>query len=170
MKKIIHLSDLHIGYPGCYKNAKKLFASIIQEIKDPGNHIIIITGDLVNNAFNIRAVRRAQKFIAGLERAGFVVLVVPGNHDYGTSGIGFHFFVKCFKKNYYKNKNISYPKVDVVSSVAFFGLDSTAEELSLADFLFAEGELGKEQLARLDKMLASPIYKDLRKVVYLHHH
>ena len=83
-------------------------------------------------------------------------MVVPGNHDYGTGIMGDEKFVDLFKEKYYKSREISYPKLDIIDEIAFIGLDSTAEELHWLDLFLCEGKLGKGQLLRLEKMLNSP--------------
>jgi len=170
VKKIIHLSDLHIGYKDCDEKANLLADRLIERIDDPGNHVIVITGDLVDIAFSHVSVKKTQSFISKLEKSGFTVLVAPGNHDYGVGALGFRFFVNRFKKWYFENEKLTYPKVDIISSIVFIGLDSNAEELHLVDRIFAEGELGKKQLDTLDKILNLTEYESLKKVVYLHHH
>ncbi len=55
MKKIIHLTDLHIGEDKCGVDKKKkcdaiagnIIGNIITSIKNPAEYIVIVTGDLV---------------------------------------------------------------------------------------------------------------------------
>jgi len=170
MKKIIHLSDLHIGHEDCGDR----FSTIIDNItliKQPAeNYIIVITGDIVENANHNEHIDEALDALKQLEKSGYKVLVIPGNHDYGTGGIGNRKFVSLFKKKYYGNTVISYPKTDVIDGVAFIGLDSTAGELHWLDRFLSQGELGKGQLKRLKIVLDDPAIASLKKVVYLHHH
>ncbi len=106
-----------------------------------------------------------------LRAAGFEVLVIPGNHDYGTGDIGNKKFVPRFKEAFYGDAGAGYPKLDVIDDVSFIGLDSTAEELHWYDRLFSQGELGEAQLERLRNVLADPAVAASRhRVVYLHHH
>lgn len=170
MKKIIHLSDLHVGHEDC--SAK--FRAIIDNItflKQPAkNYIVLITGDIVDNANHSEYIDEAVDSIELLKERGYKVLVVPGNHDYGTGVRGDKKFVDLFKERYFKSRDISYPKLDIIDKIAFIGLDTTAEELYWHDRFFSEGELGKEQLKRLKKMLKKPEVAGRKKVVYLHHH
>ena len=170
MKKIIHLSDLHVGYKDCGVK----FLAIVDNItflKQPANnYIVLITGDIVNNAKHSEQVDEAVYDIEQLEERGYKVLVVPGNHDYGTGTRGDKKFVGLFKEKYFKSRRISYPKLDIIDEIAFIGLDSTAEELHWHDRFFSEGELGVRQLKRLKRMLNKPEVASLKKVVYLHHH
>jgi predicted phosphohydrolase len=134
------------------------------------NYIIVITGDLEDNANKPEQREEAASCLEELEHRGYKVLAVPGNHDYGTGTFGNIGNVNLFKERFYRNSDISYPKTDIINNTAFIGLDSTAEELNWHDRIFAQGELGKEQLGRLEKILGEPEINKLIKVVYLHHH
>ncbi len=170
MKKIIHLSDLHVGHDDCGARFRTIIDNI-SFLKQPArNYIIIITGDIVNNATHLEQIDEAVDAIEHLEKSGYKVLVVPGNHDYGTGAWGNIKFVGIFKERYFKTSDISYPKLDIIDEIAFIGLDSTAEELHWYDSLFSQGELGKDQLNRLKIILDYPEVAGLKKVVYLHHH
>ncbi len=171
MKKIIHLSDLHIGY----KNLSQVFEDMVERIilnKIPAsNYVIVITGDIVDDATEDNIYKKAIKHLDKLKTAGFEVLVVPGNHDLGTGGIGNRKYVKRFKKSFFGNENLHYPKLDIIDNIAFFGLDSMEEELNWYDFAFAQGELGEKQLDKLKALLNTTEVKNCDyRVVYLHHH
>lgn len=170
MKKIIHLSDIHVGYP----DMEERFGNLAREIaflKEPANnYVIVITGDIVDSARdeNFEAAKDIVEYLRGM---GFEVLVVPGNHDYGTGSFGLEKNVKRFKKWFFGKMKVSYPKKDIIDGVAFLGLDSMAEELHWYDSLWANGELGEPQLKRLRLLLASSEVRACEKrVVYLHHH
>lgn len=99
------------------------------------------------------------------------MLVCPGNHDYGTGSLGSLAYVARFKEAFFGDAAVEYPKLDVIDGVAFIGLDSMAAELHWHDRLFAEGDLGGKQLARLDQLLGRPdVAACSRRVAYLHHH
>ena len=117
-----------------------------------------------------KGARFAFAGILKLEESGYRVLVVPGNHDYGTGIMGNKKFVRLFKEKFFRDRNISYPKVDLIDEFAFMGLDSTARELNWHDRFFSEGELGKAQLSRLERLLMKPEISSRRKIIYLHHH
>lgn len=170
MKKIIHLSDLHVGYEDCGAKFRTIIDNITFLKQPADNYIIVITGDIVDNAMHSENADEAVEAIALLEERGYKVLVVPGNHDYGTGTRGDEKFVDLFKEKYFKSREITYPKLDIIDEIAFIGLDSTAEELHWADRFLSEGELGKEQLSRLKKILNEPEVISRKKVVYLHHH
>jgi len=170
VKKIIHLSDLHIGHEDCGAKFRAIIDSITSQKQPARNYIVLITGDIVNNAMRSKQIDEAVDAIEQLEQRGYRVLVVPGNHDYGTGVRGDKKFVDLFKEKYFKSRDISYPKLDIIGKTAFIGLDSTAEELHWNDRFFSEGELGKEQLKRLRKILKDQKVASRKKVVYLHHH
>ena len=170
MKKIIHLSDLHIGHKDCGDKFRTIIDNIAFQKQPARDYIVLITGDIVNNAMRSKQIDEAVSAIEQLEKRGYKVLVVPGNYDYGTGVRGNKKFVDLFKEKYFKSHEISYPKLDIIGKTAFIGLDSTAEELHWHDCFFSEGELGKEQLKRLRKMLKNPKVASRKKVVYLHHH
>lgn len=170
MRKIIHLSDLHVGHEECGDKFRALIDSITFLKQPANNYIVLITGDIVDNANHGEQTEEAVDVIKQLEGRGYTVLVVPGNHDYGTGVLGNKKFVGLFKKKYYKSRKISYPKLDIIDEIAFIGLDSTAEELHWLDRIFSEGELGKAQLRRLKKILNKSEVASCKRVVYLHHH
>lgn len=170
MKKIIHLSDLHVGQEECSKNFQIITDKISASQLPAEDHVIIITGDIVENANHPQYIDEALSLIGQLEKHGYKVLVIPGNHDYGTGTLGDAKFVRIFKKRYFNSVTITYPKLDIIDDIAFIGLDSTAEELHFIDRFLSEGELGRKQLNRLKKTLKKPEVISRKKVVYLHHH
>ena len=170
VKKIIHLSDLHVGHEDCGDNFRTIIDNIAFLKQPAENYIVVITGDIVDNANKSIQADEAVESIQLLEKLGYMVLPVPGNHDYGTGTRGDVKFVELFKKKYYKITGITYPKVDIIEGVAFIGLDSTAEELQWFDRFLSEGELGHKQLQNLEKVINDPEIAWLKKVVYLHHH
>ena len=54
-----------------------------------------------------------------LTDAGFVVLFVPGNHDYGTGAFGSSKYIDKFKKYFYGTNNISYPIKTIIDNNYF---------------------------------------------------
>lgn len=172
MKKIIHLTDTHLGYKDLSSRMKEIITRIIFTKEEADNYVIVHTGDVVEDATDDGSYEEAVMHFKRLKDAGFHVLVVPGNHDYGSGILASKKYVKKFKKAFFGKTKITYPKLDVIGDIAFIGLDSMAEELNWYDRLSAEGELGKSQLKRLAKMLAEDeaVQKAAYKVVYLHHH
>lgn len=171
MRKIIHLSDLHVGYKDLGRRFHCLAAEI-EFLKEPASdYVIVITGDLVESAHRDESFGEVKAQIDRLSAVGFRVLVIPGNHDYGTGWLGDKKFIDRFKQVFYANSGITYPKLDLLGGTAFIGLDTMAEELHWYDTLFAEGELGDPQLGRLAAILDSQAVRDAdHRVVYMHHH
>ena len=170
--KVIHISDIHVGYENLGDRFRTIIRHLIFEKGDkPDDYVVVISGDLVDDARDVARPDEVRSGLDSLREAGFQnILVVPGNHDYGTGSKGERRFVRTFKLCFY-GEEIEYPKVDVIGRVAFLGLDSMAEELHWYDDLFAQGELGKDQLRRLDDALREPEVRECRKrVLYMHHH
>jgi 3',5'-cyclic AMP phosphodiesterase CpdA len=170
MKKIIHLSDLHIGSGDCGKNFRKIVNRISKTMLPASNYIIVITGDISNDANYPTLTDEALKSINFLKKRGYRVLVAPGNHDYGNGADGNKEFVPVFKQKFFGTTSITYPKLDIIGRTAFIGLDSNEAELHWYDKFFSEGELGSAQLERLSKLLEEEKVKKRKKVVYMHHH
>ena len=170
MKKIIHLSDLHIGHEDCGKNFRRIINRISKTMLPAGNYIIVITGDIVNNANHEDYTNEAVKGVGLLRKRGYRVLVAPGNHDYGNGADLKKEFVALFKQKFYGTEDFSWPRLDIIGNTAFIGLDSMAEELHWYDQFFPEGELGKPQLLSLKNILGEEKVAKRKKVVYLHHH
>jgi 3',5'-cyclic AMP phosphodiesterase CpdA len=177
MKKIIHLSDLHIGYPDLEERFQIIIKNIIFTKQPASNYVIVITGDLVERATSANY-EEAKMYLEKLRKEGYTVLTVPGNHDYSNILFAESKNVERFKENFFEDPKQTYPKLDIIGNtgekIAFMGLDSMAEELHWYDSMWANGELGAgkdEQLGRLDKMLKHEDVKSCKyKVVYLHHH
>jgi len=166
--QIIHLSDLHIGYKTCGPKASEIIDNIIK-YENPTHSIIIITGDIVEQARNDKDLETALKLLDELRKHNFRVLLCPGNHDYGTGLINSRKNAQNFRKLFLPEVEI-FPCLDIIKDIVFIGLDSSAEELHWYDRFFADGELGNTQLANLKKILNAPEIKNKTKVVYLHHH
>jgi 3',5'-cyclic AMP phosphodiesterase CpdA len=190
MKKIIHISDLHVGYEkeknhevifSTYKNFEEIIEKIIDKCTPPSDFIILITGDLVDNAKegNGKLLKTIKTdFLDVLEDAGFNnILIVPGNHDYGTGNSANVDCMRIFKETIYGDKDKSFPDVRVIDGIAFIGLDSMQGELKKNEGIWADGEVGKEQIIALDEFLSGkrpltgPKVSDCKyTVIYLHHH
>jgi predicted MPP superfamily phosphohydrolase len=166
--QIIHLSDLHIGYKICGQKASKIIKNIVKH-ESPSKSIIVITGDIVEQARRDKDLEAALKLIEELRKHNFRVLLCPGNHDYGTGLMNNRKIAQNFRKLFLPQVK-AFPQIDIIKDTVFIGLDSNAEELHWYDRFFADGELGEAQLARLNNILSDPFIKDKTKVLYLHHH
>lgn len=171
MRTIIHLSDLHVGYPDLGARLRYLVQQLIF-FKEPGSkYVVVISGDLVEDATQFDAYSAVRRQVDNLTGAGFEVLVCPGNHDYGTGSFAHKRYVAQFKRTFFGDAAVTYPKLDVVEGCAFIGLDTMAEELGFFQNLAAEGEIGNKQLRRLDKLLSEEsVMAAEHRVLYMHHH
>ncbi|MHC4518162.1 MAG: metallophosphoesterase family protein [Planctomycetota bacterium] len=173
MKKIIHMSDLHVGHENLGDRFRLIVRNLVFEKGDkPNDYVIVMTGDLIDDANDLMRNDEVRAGLDTLIQAGFEhILVVPGNHDYGTGMHGDKRFVKTFKQAFF-GKDVEYPKKDIIGDIAFIGLDSMAEELNWYDEHCAQGELGEnEQLVRLEKILKKEdVRKCKKRVLYMHHH
>ena len=178
MRKIIHLSDLHTGYVNnplninLERSFNLLVDSLVYYKQPPEKYVVVITGDLVNNACET-GYEKAMTGISKLKEK-FEVLVIPGNHDYGNGKKDKKRFVKEFKQTFYNNPGETYPKIDIVDDIAFIGLDSMEQVIidGCKDDDTARGKLGPTQLKELKRMLKNDprILGAEKKVVCLHHH
>ena len=170
MKRIIHLSDLHIGDVSCTAHFQKVVTSIRAKVTHPEEYVIVVSGDLVDYVDDEqRTYHLAKQHLDELESVGFTVLVTPGNCDYWTGSKIEKKYDKHFKQVFYGDTDISYPKKDIIDGVAFLALDSM-EGKTKKDSPIGTGCLGKKQLKRLKKILATPEVLAAKKVVvYLHH-
>ena len=171
MKKLIHLSDLHCGYPGLEGRLRELVRTLIFLKEPASDYVVVLTGDFAEDATEFDPFDTPRRMTDLLREADFTVLACPGNHDYGTGTLGHKRYVPQFKAAILGDAETPFPKLDVIDGCAFVGLDSMAEELNWYDRLFAQGELGRAQLDALDATLSSDAVTAAdRRVVYLHHH
>lgn len=170
MKKIIHFSDIHIGHVDAERRFRCIVDHMLRRYKSGKEYVVLISGDLVEVGSE-GLYKVVKRYLDKLEKHGFTLLMIPGNHDYGSGALASKKYVKLFKRYFYDDTSIEYPKLDIIENAAFLGLDSLAEELNWHDRMFAEGQLGQAQLERLDSRLRSDMVKACEKiVVYLHHH
>ena len=171
MRKIIHLSDLHIGYKNLDTVCRSVFDHIINT-REPDRYVIVITGDLVDK-FTKKNIKTTKSLLEMLK--DFQVLLIPGNHDYGTGSINLEENVAKFKKEFFNDSTVTYPKKDIIDNIAFLGLDSSASQVRPPENKHADGELGDIQLFG-ERGLSYYLLEDPevlacdKKVVYLHHH
>ncbi len=178
--KILHISDIHIGKEGSdvdrCSQAEELVQLIVEEWgSDSGKPLILITGDVVDDGHEEEFVE-ATRILGPLHQAGFQVVPLPGNHDYGWNGAlaqkkKFELFRKYLVG---VEPPIEYPYVAYDDSDAtLIVLNSMLAETGFWDGLLADGELGDQQLRELDGMvsrLRAERGEDHRIVVALHHH
>jgi 3',5'-cyclic AMP phosphodiesterase CpdA len=171
LKSIIHLTDLHMGYDDLTDRFATIVDNILYSMRPASHYVVVVTGDLVDKGTKPGSYETARQALDRLRRGGFQVLIVPGNHDYGSGFAEEKRLVPLFKDAFFGDPHLVYPKLDIISGIAFIGLDTVAEEVEWHNRLFAQGALGDEQLVRLDDLLRdSAIRRCRRRVIYMHHH
>ncbi len=191
--RIAHLSDLHLldlegavptrllnkrltGYANLklrrgHRHKPQPVVAAARAMRDLGVDHVVITGDVSNLALE-REFDRVRELLEGeLGLSPDRVSLVPGNHDVYTSGSvrarrfarWFEAYMKCDLPEI--SGDHGYPFVHLRGPVAFVGL-STA--VSRPPFV-ASGQLGREQLARLERVVDHPEVRK-RTVVVLQHH
>jgi len=143
-------------------------SKIFEFVNDPADTVIILTGDLVDIAFNPISFFRVKSFIRSLKEKGFTVLIAPGNHDYGTGGWGLRFFAPLFRWIYFNDPGGSFPRLKIIDDVAFIALDSMAAAWKGCTAFFAQGKLGEKQLDRLREMINSPEVRECFTCTTIH--
>jgi predicted phosphodiesterase len=178
MIEIFHVSDLHFEKSEKRtKRAKLLLKKIEDEFKigEAENKYLLITGDTVQDGEKNEYKIALGALIPFKEN----VCVVPGNHDYGPMGSGYSDnSAKRFDNDLANKLGIIhrfFPKTPYSkilkdregNKVLLIGLNSCLKTKSILDF--AEGKIGKKQRKNLDQILRNQAYKDIPKVIFLHH-
>jgi 3',5'-cyclic AMP phosphodiesterase CpdA len=194
--RIAHISDLHVlalegavplrlfnkratGYANIRWNRGHVHKSdivraIAARLATSNVDHVIISGDVSNLALEaeFEAVRAILDDVLGIPAAS--VTMVPGNHDVYTRGAEKHrrfsrhftpYLVSDLPQYQTSHPGGMFPVVKLRGPVAIIGL-STA--LARPPFV-ASGRLGREQLAALEKILATPEVKDRFPIFVLHH-
>jgi 3',5'-cyclic AMP phosphodiesterase CpdA len=146
-----------------------VLAELIADMRSFAPDHLAITGDLINLSLE----KEFEPARAWLEALGTPhdVTVVPGNHDAYVGATAEHSgkhwgeFMTNDAVQVLVGKEINYPFVRRRGSVALIGLSTAVPTLPF----MATGELGREQLARLTRILAELRTEDLFRVVLIHH-
>jgi len=178
MIEIFHVSDLHFEKSEKRTTRAKLLLKKIKEefkIGEAENKYLLITGDTVQDGEENEYKIALEALIPFKEN----VFVVPGNHDYGPMGSGYsENAAKRFDKDLANKLGIIqrfFPKAPYSkivkdregNKVLLIGLNSCLKTKSILDF--AEGKIGKKQRKSLDQILRNQAYKDIPKIIFLHH-
>jgi 3',5'-cyclic AMP phosphodiesterase CpdA len=194
--RIAHFSDLHVlaldgvetmrflnkrftGWVNLrlkrgHKHRPSYVRAIAREVTRANVDHVVITGDLTNLALEqeFEAVRELLEEELGLGRDH--VTVVPGNHDLYTRGaLRAKRFTSFFAP--YMTSDLPelaadlelgrFPIVKLRGPVAIIGMSSAVPRPPL----MASGELGKQQIEALERILAHDEVKRRTPVVALHH-
>lgn len=168
--KVIHLSDIHVGKSNNSSKFESIVTWAIDAKSDHGAKAVVITGDIVDDGA-LGQYRVAERQIDRLKAAGYEVLCTPGNHDYGTNGIAESWeCVSRFKSHI--GGDVDYPHRVDLGKYSFILLDSMLQEMKDYEVWGAQGELGKQQLSELDRLLNDIEENEQERVVViaLHHH
>lgn len=177
----IHLLDLSGVSPWRYLNKRitgrmnlalkrgrshdpKLFQRMLDMVPPLRVDRVVVTGDLTNLALESEfdLVQRT------LRAAPVPATVIPGNHDTYTRGSVRAGRFESYLSEFMEGERVgraAYPFLQRHGSLALIGVSTAIASLPL----FAVGEVGGDQLARLGKLLAIAKAEGLRRVVLIHH-
>jgi 3',5'-cyclic AMP phosphodiesterase CpdA len=177
----IHLLDLSGVSPWRYLNKRltgrvnlalkrrrshdaKLFHRMMEMVPVLGVDRLVLTGDLTNLALEseFELVQRT------LRAAPVPTTVIPGNHDTYTRGSVRAGRFESFLSEFMDGERIgraAYPFVQRHGDLALIGVSTAIASLPL----YAVGQVGADQLARLGKLLHITAGQGLRRVVLIHH-
>ncbi len=195
MKKIIHLSDIHVGGINRKKfggeNLTVIFNRIIDNIIisdkiQNDSTIIVITGDIAHRV-NQDSYCTVKNRLENLNKKGFDIFLVPGNHDYKKGKVYkkkyISNFLKAFSELLFENNihvtdenNKQFPIAKIVdegteNSIALIGLDSMEGKITnCKKRRKGRGSFGKPQLIRLNELLSHErIINSSKKIICFHH-
>ncbi|MCA9653882.1 MAG: metallophosphoesterase [Myxococcales bacterium] len=142
----------------------RLFDSMLSMIPALGVDRLLVTGDLTNLALEPEFDLVQRK----LRESPVPVTVIPGNHDTYTKGSVRSGRFESFLAEFMDGERLAdsqYPFVVRHDGVAVIGVSTAIASLPL----FAIGQVGADQLARLGKILDATAEEGLRRVVLIHH-
>ena len=189
---VAHLTDVHLGpiagFTPRYWNVKRLLGyanwlrhrrqvyrmavldRIVADLRAQAPDHIAVTGDLVN----IGLPQEHIDALAWLQSLGRPeqVTVIPGNHDIysrlrrdpGTDRWS-AYMASCAQGAMHVDAGEAFPFVRLLHNVAIIGVNSAVPTPPL----IASGRLGKDQLARLGKVLERLGQVDVFRLVLIHH-
>jgi 3',5'-cyclic AMP phosphodiesterase CpdA len=194
--KIAHFSDLHVlalqgvgmhrflnkrltGWANLRLKRKavhhtELVHAIARAMSEGGYDHVICTGDLTNLALESEFAATRAIFDRELDLEPSRVTVVPGNHDLYTRGAGTsrrfaRYFADWLQSDLpalaAETSAGLFPIVKFRGALAIIGLSSAVPRPPF----IAAGELGKEQLDALARILAHPEVASRTAIVALHH-
>ena len=194
--KFVHISDLHVGEHNTRDAlVKQLVDKIIKHYaRERDKPLILITGDMVHDGRQ-EQFNQADKILFKLHNAGFPMLMCPGNHDYGETGLDddyqarqryTRFAMKLTTRESDPDSGVqnirdgqwNYPIVNKFDDVYFVGLDTMQGVFRLGWYyrfiarFTAAGWLGTSQLTKLDGIIKNIRRKkpDATIILYMHHH
>ena len=142
----------------------RLFDCMLTMIPDLGVERLVVTGDLTNLALEPEFELVQRK----LRESPVPATVIPGNHDTYTRGAVRAGRFESFLSEFMEGERLDdahYPVVKRDRGVALIGVSTAIASLPL----YAIGQVGSEQLQRLDKLLRTTKEEGLQRVVLIHH-
>lgn len=141
-----------------------LFDRIVERAHELKADRLVVTGDVTNLALEseFELVRRK------LDDAGLPVTVIPGNHDTYTRGSVRKRRFESYVSHHMQGERVGdadYPFAWSDGEVALVGVSTAIPTMPMS----AVGQVGPEQLARLDRLLADLGGRGLVRIVLVHH-
>jgi 3',5'-cyclic AMP phosphodiesterase CpdA len=187
-----HLSDFHISAEYHRGNIRRTRRAL-EYAKSLGVDHIIVSGDITANGDPADyRIARSLFASAGLLDATKLSLVV-GNHDifggvhtaedvltfpgqckradYGAKVREFgRSFIEAFDHTLRPSEKKFFPFAKVLGDVAIVGVNTVADYSRVRNPLGSNGEVDDRAFGLLTELLESPLLRDKRKIVSLHHH
>jgi 3',5'-cyclic AMP phosphodiesterase CpdA len=150
------------------KHRMELLADMGADLRARKPDHLAVTGDLGNVALASEWAE-AQRWLTELAMPAATVTVIPGNHDAYVEDVvksgAFEATFGAYQTAELRAGADIYPFVRVRGEVALIGVNTCVATGDLG----AWGEIGSEQLARLEGLLADPALRSKTRVVLLHH-
>lgn len=150
-------------------HSTEVFESMVADLNEGSADHVLVTGDITNVAHE-EEFRFAKGFFDRIRLGPGDVTVIPGNHDTYVSA-GVEYFDKYFggfcraDTGWEWSEGRLWPTVRVRGPVAIVALSTGL----VTPWFTAWGQLGDEQLERLEQVLTDPRLKDKFRVVAIHH-
>ncbi|SHI95153.1 3',5'-cyclic AMP phosphodiesterase CpdA [Desulfatibacillum alkenivorans DSM 16219] len=185
MKKMLHISDLHIGHKTSKwtnrARCNSLADWMVMHFDEGDDYVVIITGDLVDSAHKLDKhgvpihYGKVEPILEKLRDHFHKVLVVPGNHDYRSKTPDGETYPSgrlhaLFQKSFMEGRDGPLWVEACVDGMTFIGVNSMQARLDVLEGGAAEGEIGTGQLENLKAELDAAADRNEKVAVYLHHH
>jgi 3',5'-cyclic AMP phosphodiesterase CpdA len=151
------------------KHKMQLLAALGRDVRAQALDHLAVTGDLSNISLDAEW-QAGLRWLAVTTDSPRTATVIPGNHDtYVPDVVETHRFEALFGA--YQTSDVetvpahSYPFVRLRGPAALVGVNSCVATGDLG----AWGEVGADQLARLEATLSSPALRDRVRIVLIHH-
>lgn len=147
MTKIVHMSDLHVGF---FQFREDILLNTINKINKLQPEAVVISGDLTDHGF-YREFVKAKEFLKLLIPP---TIIVPGNHD--AKNIGDEVFEEIIGKRY-SALELEDSKIKII------GLDSSEPDLG-------HGKIGRLQKRFMEREIKDAKEKEMFTIITFHHH